>query len=372
MPVSVDPKSIRSQVRRFGDALLLMARSVPVLDAGVVRAAADAAMPEQSTPWIGSVMVIPTGVVVGLEGPADDIVRFVDAFAAELETRTDLEVSLGAARPQSEPRWMQEAAPGRDSVSVWMVHHLSERLAQPWAVDAETTRRIAGAVAAELEPSEVTMVTIDAELTLNYTGVSITDAAPQLLRTNSWVSFGLGRRMPDRNPQVYFVGPGAVSVQLGRQAGGPMELVASSRRMLVASAGSAVYGAVVVGRWVSSPEGLPFVGSNAYHHWSRYWDRIVPDVYGIQVLGTKHLEHAKDLSGWVTTRLDGGRFLVEARDLGAWYQSVPDAQLLAIARDDFQGIILTSDLMRQLPCSPMTDGLWKIATSQGTLAGGPG
>lgn len=372
MSVSVDVKSIRSQVRRFGDALLLLARSVPVLDVDLVRAAADAAMPEESTPWIGSVMVIPAGVVVGLEGPADDILTFVDAFAAELGARTDAEVSLGAARPQNEPRWMQDAVPPRDSVSVWMVHHLSERLAEPWAVDEEATRRVAAAVAAELEPSEVTMVTIDAELTLNYSGVSMTDAAPQLLKTNNLISFSVGRRSPLTSMLAHFYGPGMVSVWLGRPTEGPLVVVASGRRMLVASPESAVYGALLIGRPLTTPEDLPFVGNNDYFHWSRYWDRVVPDVYGVQVLGAQHLEHAKDLSGWMTTRLDGGRLLVEARELGAWYEGVPDPDMLAAARDDFRGVILTADLMRQLPGTPGTERRWETATRQGTLAGGRG
>lgn len=372
MSVSVDVKSIRSQVRRFGDAVLLLARSVPVLDPEVVRAAADAAMPEESTPWIGSVMVIPAGVVVGLEGPADDIVSFVDAFTVELEARTDAEVSLGAARPQNEPRWMQDAVPLDDCVSAWMVHHLSDRLDEPWAVDEAATLRVAAAVAAELEPSEVTMVTIDAELTLNYSGVSIADAAPELLKTNSRIALGLGRQSPLSSRWTYFYGPGIVSVWLGRPAEGRLGVVAAGRRMLVASAESAVYGAVLVDRPLFHPEGLPFVSGAEFAMWSRHWDRVVPDVYGVQVLGAKHLEHAKDLSGWVTTRLEGGRFLVEARELGAWYEDVPDSGMLAAARDAFHGIILTADLMREIPSGPNTDRLWETAASRGTLASGRG
>jgi hypothetical protein len=368
----VDVKSIRSQVRRFGDALLLLARSAPALDAEVVRAAAVAAMPEESTPWIGSVMVIPAGVVVGLEGPADDIVSFVDAFAAQLEARADAEVSLGAARPQNQPRWMQDAVPLDDSVSAWMVHHLSDRLDEPWAVDRAATQRIAASVAAELEPSEVTTVTIDAELTLNYSGVSIADAAPELLKTNNRISFAVGRRSPLHSERAYFIGPGIVSVWLGRPTDASLGVVAAGRRMLVASPGSAVYGALLIGRPLTTPEDLPFVGNNDYFHWSRYWDRVVPDVYGVQVLGSNHLEHARDLSGWMTTRLDGGRFLVEARELGAWYEGVPDPDMLAAARDDFRGVILTADLMRQLPGTPGTERRWETATRQGTLAGGRG
>lgn len=372
MAVSVDLKSVRSQVRRFGEALLLCASSVPTLDPELARAAADAAMPTESTPWIGSVMAIPAGVVVGLEGPVEDIMEFIEAFAAELEARTDVEVSLGAARPQSEPRWMLDAAPREDSVSAWMVHHHSDDLIGPWAVGEAATRHVAAAVAAELEPSDVTMVTIDAELTVNYTGVSITDAAPALLGANSRIGFSLGRRDPLGSRNVFFSGPGAVSVWFGRSADGPMEMVAAGRRMLVASAESAVYGAVLAGLPLSNPEHLPLVSSAEFFKWAGHWDRVAPDVYGIQVLGAKHLEHAKDLSGWKTTRLEGDRFLVEARDLDPWYEVVRDPGMLAAARDDFHGLILSPDLMRELPAGRNTEHLWQTAASRGTLAGGNG
>ena len=106
MPVTVDAKSIRSQLRRFGDGMLLMARAKPVLSADVVRAAAVVAEAEESTPWIGSVMVIPAGVVIGLEGLAEDVLAYVEKFAVELGSRTDAEVKLGAAPQQSPPAWM--------------------------------------------------------------------------------------------------------------------------------------------------------------------------------------------------------------------------------------------------------------------------
>jgi hypothetical protein len=85
--------------------MLLLARSKPALSADLVRAAANAAEAEESTPWMGSVMVIPAGVVIGLEGPEQDVLAFVQKFAAELGSRTDAEVTLGAARHQLTPQW---------------------------------------------------------------------------------------------------------------------------------------------------------------------------------------------------------------------------------------------------------------------------
>jgi hypothetical protein len=372
MPVTVDGKSIRSQLRQFGENALLLARSKPVLPAEVVREAAIAAEAEESTPWMGSVMVIPAGVVIGLEGLADDISAYVEKFAAELAARTDSDVALGAARSQATPSWLSDSFP-RDSVSAWMVHRLTDRLAAPWSVDEETTRKVAAAVSRELEPSEVTMATIDAELSLNYTGVSISEAAWELLRGNSLVSFLAGSRDPGRVREVSFWGPASVAVWLGRPSSGVLEEVAAGRRLLVATAESAVCGAVMTGRPTTFPDELPLVSGSHFHWWSRYWDRVVPDAYGLQVLTPGHLERVGDLSRWVTTRLEAGRYLVEARDLGAWFDGpAPDPGVQAAARADFAGIILSSALMGELEVPGYPQFRIDTAAAEGTLAGGRG
>jgi len=236
-----------------------------------------------------------------------------------------------------------------------MVHHLSERLVGPWVVDGTTTRRLAAAVAREVELPDVMWVWIDNQLSLNYAGVSIAEAAPELVRTNEEIWFESARREPLTVRDAHFSGPGTVSVLFGRPPSGVSEVVAAGRRLLVASPQSSVYGAVMTGRPHTTPERLPLVGNNDFH-WSRHWDKVVPDAYGLQVLGPTHLERVLDLSGWVTTRLDGDRYLVEARDLGAWFDGpLPEQAVLSAARHDFAGIILTSDLMQELPSTEGTE-----------------
>lgn len=71
-------------------------------------------------------------------------------------------------------------------------------------------------------------------------------------------------------------------------------------------------------------------------------DRYVADANGIQVLREEHLANARDLSCWNITDLGHGRHLVEHPDLAAWYaDGIPDASLIAQARDDFGPMILT-------------------------------
>ncbi|GAA4115750.1 hypothetical protein GCM10022215_14830 [Nocardioides fonticola] len=71
---------------------------------------------------------------------------------------------------------------------------------------------------------------------------------------------------------------------------------------------------------------------------------FTPDAYGIQILTDAHLARAHDLTGWLTTPLAGGRYLVEHPDLAAWYaQPEPHPDVLAKARADFGDMILTTD-----------------------------
>lgn len=91
---------------------------------------------------------------------------------------------------------------------------------------------------------------------------------------------------------------------------------------------------------------------------------FVPDAFGLQLLTDAHLERANDLSAWDITPLGGGRHIVAARDLEAWYRPVHDQSLeysecthdaflpsdphtLAQARDDFGDMILTPEIIER-------------------------
>ncbi|MBM6400502.1 hypothetical protein [Phycicoccus sonneratiae] len=96
----------------------------------------------------------------------------------------------------------------------------------------------------------------------------------------------------------------------------------------------------------------PFNG-RAYQYHPERWHEFLLDPSGIQLLTNQHLEKANDLSAWSTQRVDDGHVLVEARDLGAWYEPIaagepiPDA-LLSAARNDFGEMILTPARAQEL------------------------
>lgn len=94
-------------------------------------------------------------------------------------------------------------------------------------------------------------------------------------------------------------------------------------------------------------------GEDTYCDWGAYrmypgrWDEFTLDPCGIQILTEKHLEKANDLSSWQTTRLDQRHFLVESRELEPWYgrplraHEGVDPSLLERARAEFGEMILT-------------------------------
>jgi len=96
----------------------------------------------------------------------------------------------------------------------------------------------------------------------------------------------------------------------------------------------------------------PHYDRSGYQWYPNRWDEFTLDPCGIQILTDKHLAQAHDLTDWQTTRLDEHHFLVESRDLDAWY-SHPlrlheslDSELMARARSDFGQMILTSALAK--------------------------
>ena len=92
--------------------------------------------------------------------------------------------------------------------------------------------------------------------------------------------------------------------------------------------------------------------------WNRHlWSSRVDDAHGIQLLTDQHLEHARDLSGWLVEKVADHRWLVTARDRQPWYgfttnrewhmaagreDSAPD--FLVQARHDFGDMILTTEI----------------------------
>lgn len=80
-----------------------------------------------------------------------------------------------------------------------------------------------------------------------------------------------------------------------------------------------------------------------------FWDRVVPDAHGIQILTDRHLDRAHNLDDWDITQIAPGRYRVQSRELHYWYKNpLPEPATLAKARHDFGRMIITPDVMEEL------------------------
>jgi hypothetical protein len=102
--------------------------------------------------------------------------------------------------------------------------------------------------------------------------------------------------------------------------------------------------------WQALGAGLPYVDEYHVRYNKHLVSRCTPDAHGIQILTDAHVEQATDLSDWVIEPLDGGRHLVQARDLEPWYANIdPDPETLVKARADFGKMILTPQTIADNP-----------------------
>lgn len=80
------------------------------------------------------------------------------------------------------------------------------------------------------------------------------------------------------------------------------------------------------------------------------WHRYIPDAHGVQLLTEEHLCRAGALDDWDIRLLGPDRYLVRAKDLGAWYAGPrPDPGVLTSARMDFAGLLLTPKVIKNNP-----------------------
>jgi hypothetical protein len=89
--------------------------------------------------------------------------------------------------------------------------------------------------------------------------------------------------------------------------------------------------------------------ASPYYQCERHLDtEYVPDAYGLQVAGDRHLEKMQDLSRWDVTEVAPGRHLVKAEDPAAWFATeTPDLDMVEQARQDFAAAILRGETPRQ-------------------------
>lgn len=124
------------------------------------------------------------------------------------------------------------------------------------------------------------------------------------------------------------------------EAYGPWPPLERAREALLVNGNQARVGVVAVTRywqpgWMGGRSARPPLPPSALGGNNPLWSDHVPGMFGMMLLTGRHLSRVADLSRWRVTPLDGGRYLVEANDLGEWFgPDGPDEAVLAQARSD--------------------------------------
>jgi hypothetical protein len=99
---------------------------------------------------------------------------------------------------------------------------------------------------------------------------------------------------------------------------------------------------------LDSAQPLPGMGEHRVRENQHLLNRYLPDAHGVQIVNDAHLRAASDLSRWEIVDLGQNRYLVAAPDLDPWYgEGLPNPDVLQRARADWDGAILTEDIVAE-------------------------
>ena len=367
--VVADLASINGRLQLNGDALQLLFRAAeedqrrPLGDA---MAAADAAMTHANdsaspdTVWAESIEPSPEGPVVFLDliGTREQNRSWLTAFTEEL-TRAGWSGTLTPApTPSAEETGLDSAI----RPAAYLAFRMNEepppgtlgRWGPPrWAVDADTTTALCrylvgwaarpgaavhlrmGRSRVEFSGDDVTEYLAWAAGHDHTAGVAYT--APAVARRADLGAWGqVTGQVSDHAPDWH------VRVEHLRAP-----LLEFADRLDVAFVRTGRYG---VTSWIdlgSAIPALPHVNEAKVRLNRRLWDRYLPDAHGIQIVTAAHLSRLGPLPDWDVQFLAGDRYLVQARDLAPWFAAAePDPQVVAAARADFAGALLTPEAIR--------------------------
>jgi len=190
--------------------------------------------------------------------------------------------------------------------------------------------------------------------------IRLDDAAPQLARAvqesgMAGVEFVLDRETCATQAALAFGGegvfqlvgfPGGWQTQVDTLTEALVALPADTNQAYIRISTRGVYAQDLLDSWLP----LPGIKERHVRYNKHLLDRYLPDAHGVQVVRTAHLERARDLSDWQITDLGFGRHLVRAPDLAPWYaDALPDPDVLAKARADFAGALLTEQVIADNP-----------------------
>lgn len=363
--VQVRMPSIEREWRKLGgdDMWLVLRTKTGSLD-DFAAAAADANAVAEEGVWAEAPSHAPQGYAVLLTHCADrDLLhQWITEFAHRLESR-GLTGALQSAPQVKHPPYLSSMLPPQPAAYLVYTVDLAAMTADPyrtshWHVPAAATARITAAADrwARLPGAEMRL-----RHNIYVVAVDLDDASEPLARSLHATGMAGLDFMDDASQQATHVSftPGGIALYQDTidEAGSWQPMIERLRAALTASPADTDQGFIrPTVRYsigidsANDVQPLPHIRDYHMRYNRHLLDRYVADANGVQVLRTAHLERARDLSGWEITDLGAGRHLVQARDLTPWYaQPLPDPDVLARARADFAGALLTEDVIAANP-----------------------
>ncbi len=317
----------------------------------------------QEGAWAEAPGSAPDGFVLLLTRCADrDVLRRWSSDFADRLAQHGLSGKLQGAPRVRQPGWLPDVALPTPTAFLAWSPDFAAMAADPhrsshWHVPADVTRRIASLADRWARQPGAAL-----RLWLNVweVAVDLDDATEPLARSLLDTGMAGLQFVDDERQQLSHVAFDPGGTGLFQLVGGPEDWRSRVTRLTAVltalPADTAVGFLRAATRGSTGIEAIdsvqPLPGIQEYHvrYNKHLLERFVPDAHGIQVLRTAHLDRVRDLSGWDVTALDSDRFLVRARDLTPWYgQALPDADVLARARADFAGALLTEEVIAAHP-----------------------
>lgn len=344
------------------------------------------APPEEGSGVFGeSPIPTPTGPVVLLSSTStsEETRAWLDDLARRL-SREGLTGRLTPARPEHLPSWAADSRPPHDKQLVALIGVATLPVEQlpgddwrrRWWVDPDTTTRIADwAVTWPTAGASVATGTTGSDLYLSRevfrTRTSIDAARTQLtaaLASRTAQSSVVFLRDPQHwLARTSFFNLGTIAISLrddpldwARRLDG---LLAALRALHDLPApidlAGIRWGNPILTHWtrpgsaVVNPPAPLIEHPGLFPRWRPLWRTHVLDAYGAQILTTRHLERAHDLSNWRIEDWGRDTHLVTAHDLAPWYATTqPPHDVLVQARHDFGDLVVTDATLAAHPALP--------------------
>jgi hypothetical protein len=264
---------------------------------------------------------------------------------------------LGGAPDAAPPRCLVSALPVPTGYAAYALDPSAQddpvRRAAGWLVSPAATERIAGLLDRwARRPGAELML----RQNLYLLSVQLADAAPQLIRAvtetgMAGLDFIVDKDEYALHTALCFGGDGVFQVVSGPDDWPQqVDLLIDALTALPADTEQAYIRVSYRNRsshdQIDALQPLPGINEADVRYNKHLLGRYLPDAHGVQVVRTAHLANAHDLSDWQITDLGHGRHLVRAADLAPWYaQPLPDPDVLARARADFAGALLTRQVI---------------------------